>query len=234
MILLSLSPNLARSRLESFIRERTEWCISRQRVWGSPIPSLHDTQTGEAILSVESLDHIIPILEKKGVSHWWTGPVEEFLPTYLKDSGRSFTKGTDTIDVWFDSGSSWTMLEALYGAPGSSSGVPNQVSAADVYFEGSDQHRGWFQSSLLTAVGATNDERKGKAPFKNLITHGFILHEDGRKMSKSLGNIISPKTIIAGGEVRTSYHMLHTSLCTLNYCGVRRISKSIQRTVSTY
>jgi isoleucyl-tRNA synthetase len=205
-------------------------CISRQRVWGSPIPSLHDTQTGEAILSVESLDHIIPILEKKGVSHWWTGPVEEFLPTYLKDSGRRFTKGADTIDVWFDSGSSWTMLEALYGGSGSGPSIPNQVPAADVCFEGSDQHRGWFQSLLLTAVGTTNDGQKSAAPFKNLITHGFILDEDGRKMSKSLGNIISPTTIIDGGEVRISFRIPHT----YTKMPPRRISKRILRTASMY
>lgn len=208
MFILTFSPNLARSRLESFIRERTEWCISRQRVWGSPIPSLHDVQTGEAILSAESLEHIIPILEKKGVSYWWTGPVEDFIPTYLRDSGRQYTKGTDTIDVWFDSGSSWTMLETLFNGKESHWGVPNQVPMADVCLEGSDQHRGWFQSLLLTAVGTTNDGQKSAAPFKNLITHGFVLDEDGRKMSKSVGNIISPMTVITGGKVRTPLCLL--------------------------
>lgn len=204
-------PNSARSRLESFIRERTEWCISRQRVWGSPIPSLHDAQTGEAILSAKSLDHIISVLEKKGVSYWWTGPVEEFLSTDMKGSGRQFTKGTDTIDVWFDSGSSWTMLETLFGGPESRWSIPDQVPTADVCLEGSDQHRGWFQSLLLTAVGTTDYGRQSAAPFENLVTHGFVLDEGGKKMSKSLGNVISPTTIIAGGEVRASL-VLHTHL----------------------
>lgn len=187
------------------MRERSEWCISRQRVWGSPIPSLHDTETGEAILTAESMDHIITILEQKGPSYWWVGPIEEFLHPSLRDSGRTFVKGTDTIDVWFDSGSSWTMLDSIMGedtnrSPSDSPGL--RLRQADVCLEGSDQHRGWFQSLLLTAVGATKEGEKVQAPFKHLISHGFVLDESGKKMSKSVGNIITPATIIAGGKVR--------------------------------
>ena len=194
---------VARTRMSSFIRERTEWCISRQRVWGTPIVSLHDEKTGEAVLSAETMDHILSILEKKGVGYWWTGPVEEFLIPALHSSGRTWIKGTDTIDVWFDSGSSWTMLRAVDSDPNLETDAPKsaRVRPADVCLEGTDQHRGWFQSLLLTAVGTAIEGERSIAPFKHLLTHGFVLDEKGRKMSKSVGNIISPATIISGGPV---------------------------------
>lgn len=195
----------ARARLEAFVRERSEWCISRQRVWGSPIPSLHDTETGEAILTADSMEHIISILEQKGPSYWWTGPVDEFVPPSLRGSGRTFAKGADTIDVWFDSGSSWTMLDSIMETTTTQTTTQTselRLRTADVCLEGSDQHRGWFQSLLLTAVGFTKEGEKARAPFKNLITHGFVLDETGKKMSKSVGNIITPAAIIAGGKVR--------------------------------
>ncbi|KAF8317206.1 isoleucyl-tRNA synthetase [Clavulina sp. PMI_390] len=210
---VTFHPASARVRLEAFVRERSEWCISRQRVWGSPIPSLHDVRTGEAVLTAESMDHIVSILEQKGPAYWWTGPVEDFVPPSLQSSGREFKKGTDTIDVWFDSGSSWTMLDSLLesdttvgetplraSSPGPASHPPIRVRRADVCLEGSDQHRGWFQSLLLTAVAATPEGETPVAPFKNLISHGFVLDESGRKMSKSVGNIISPATILFGGK----------------------------------
>ncbi|KDQ10334.1 hypothetical protein BOTBODRAFT_494107 [Botryobasidium botryosum FD-172 SS1] len=187
-------PESSRTRLESFIRERSEWCISRQRVWGVPIPALHDVQTDEATLTPESLDHIISVLEAKSTAHWWDGPVEDFLTPALRDSGRTFRKGTDTIDVWFDSGTSWSLLSNE-----STSDGPRTI--ADVCLEGSDQHRGWFQSLLLTAIGSA-PEGKQIAPYKTLITHGFVLDQEGKKMSKSLGNVISPLTIINGGKDR--------------------------------
>ncbi len=182
--------------MESFIRERNEWCISRQRVWGMPIPSIHNTRSGETLLSHENLEHILSILDKKGVAYWWTGDVTEFLSNGIRNSDQvaEWVKGTDTIDVWFDSGTSWTMLPGFGGDEG-------HVTPADACLEGSDQHRGWFQSMLLTAVASRPEGAAFKAPFRNLITHGFVLDEQGRKMSKSIGNILSPSVIVSGGKV---------------------------------
>lgn len=182
----------ARARLEAFIRERSEWCISRQRTWGVPIPALHDVNTDEALLTSESLGHIISVLRERGMHHWWDGPVEDFVPPSERNSGHVWRKGTDTIDVWFDSGSSWSLIRDLKLRGG---------LFTDVCLEGSDQHRGWFQSLLLTAVSCTEKGEKPRAPYGALITHGFVLDDKGKKMSKSLGNVISPMAIIHGGKV---------------------------------
>ncbi|KAI1652670.1 isoleucyl-tRNA synthetase [Daldinia decipiens] len=178
-------PESGRKRLESFVQGRSEWCISRQRAWGVPIPSLYD-ETGSAVMNEEVVEHVISVIHQRGTQAWWSdAPDDEiWIPSSLKGKGK-YRRGTDTMDVWFDSGSSWTMM------PG----------RADVYLEGSDQHRGWFQSSLLTRIAAgtqvdTNFE-KG-APFKQLITHGFTLDQAGKKMSKSLGNIIEPQQVMDG------------------------------------
>ncbi|KAK0496309.1 tRNA synthetases class I-domain-containing protein [Armillaria luteobubalina] len=179
------------SRLQSFIRSRSEWCISRQRVWGVPIPALYHIPTDRAILDAASLSHILPILQEKGIEYWWNGPVEEFVPPILREGegANVWRKGTDTMDVWFDSGSSWSMLEQREDGLG-------QKYRADVCVEGSDQHRGWFQSQLLTAVGSGSSS----IPYKALVTHGMVLDQKGKKMSKSLGNVISPITVVAGGK----------------------------------
>jgi isoleucyl-tRNA synthetase len=180
----------ARQRLDSFVLSRSEWCISRQRSWGVPIPALYD-RNGIPLLSTASLDHIISVLETKGMDHWWTGDVEDFIPDSHR--GQDLSRGIDTLDVWFDSGSSWTLLEKE---------VPRDASLplADVYLEGSDQHRGWFQSSLLTRLAA--EDGRAVAPYKHLITHGFVMDGDGNKMSKSAGNGTSPMDIVNGGGVR--------------------------------
>ncbi|KAI8959799.1 isoleucyl-tRNA synthetase [Daldinia sp. FL1419] len=178
-------PESGRKRLESFVQGRSEWCISRQRAWGVPIPSLYD-ENGSAVMNEEVVEHIISVIHQRGTQAWWSDAPDDdaWIPSSLKGTGK-YRRGTDTMDVWFDSGSSWTMM------PG----------RADVYLEGSDQHRGWFQSSLLTRIAAgtqvdTNFE-KG-APFKQLITHGFTLDQAGKKMSKSLGNIIEPQQVMDG------------------------------------
>ncbi|KAG5634944.1 hypothetical protein H0H81_000255 [Sphagnurus paluster] len=193
---VSFFPPASRNRLESFVRSRSEWCISRQRVWGVPIPALHRIETDEAVLDNDSLNHILSVLEEKGVSHWWTGPVEDFVPPLLREDGRAasevWRKGTDTMDVWFDSGTSWSML-------GETPGEDRQF-LADLCLEGSDQHRGWFQSQLLTAIGSSGSQGQAKSPYGTLITHGMVLDEKGKKMSKSLGNIISPLTVVLGGK----------------------------------
>ncbi|KAG2104415.1 tRNA synthetases class I-domain-containing protein [Suillus discolor] len=190
-------PPSSRNRLESFVRSRSEWCISRQRVWGVPIPALYHTPTDTAVLSSESLTHILRVLSERGVAHWWEGPVEDFLtPELLANFAggpEAWRKGTDTMDVWFDSGSNWSTLSAPTG---------ERKYRADVCLEGTDQHRGWFQSQLLTSVGVSSGRSAARpvSPYGTLITHGMVLDEAGKKMSKSLGNIVSPMTIIHGGK----------------------------------
>ena len=177
-------PEAGKNRLESFVKGRSEWCISRQRAWGVPIPALYDAN-GAAVVNDEVVDHIISVIQERGTHAWWSdAPDDEaWIPSSMK--GGSFRRGTDTMDVWFDSGSSWTLMEGR----------------ADIYLEGSDQHRGWFQSSLLTriAAGAVGDVNFVKgAPFRQLITHGFTLDQEGKKMSKSLGNMITPQQVMDG------------------------------------
>lgn len=188
-------PESGKSRLKSFIENRSEWCISRQRPWGVPIPALYHKQTNEAVLTSESIDHIIKVIQEKGINAWWSD--SEHDPAWMSPglSPQDHLRGRDTLDVWFDSGTSWTfMVDSL-------SGHQQKGALADVYFEGSDQHRGWFQSSILTNIAyqkATNPSAIANAPFKNLITHGFTLDGKGKKMSKSVGNVVNPDQIIAG------------------------------------
>ncbi len=184
-------------RLTSFVQNRSEWCISRQRAWGVPIPALYKVDNDEAVLTAESIEHIISVIEERGVDAWWSDAANEpsWISPHILQHGRveDFRRGTDTMDVWFDSGTSWTQL------PG---GIPsNGKPLADVYLEGTDQHRGWFQSSVLTRVAyqqSTQNFVVPTAPFGHLITHGFTLDEKGKKMSKSEGNVIAPDEIIRG------------------------------------
>ncbi|KAJ7136038.1 tRNA synthetases class I-domain-containing protein [Mycena epipterygia] len=191
---VSFFPPVSRTRLTAFVQLRSEWCISRQRVWGVPIPALYHIPTDKAVLDSPTLEHILAILDEKGVEYWWEGPVEEFVPPSLREAGVAvdevWRKGTDTMDVWFDSGTAWSMLgEREHGAP-----------RADVCLEGSDQHRGWFQSQLLTAVASSPPQTRGSSPYAALITHGMVLDQTGKKMSKSLGNVTSPMTVVKGGS----------------------------------
>jgi isoleucyl-tRNA synthetase len=168
------------------VADRSDWCISRQRSWGVPIPVFYDEETNEPLLNEETIAHVQGIIAQKGSDAWWELSVEELLPEQYRNNGRQYRKGTDTMDVWFDSGSSWAAVakrrqELKY--------------PVDMYLEGSDQHRGWFQSSLLTSAAVN-----GFAPYKTVLTHGFALDEKGRKMSKSLGNVVDPMTIIEGGN----------------------------------
>lgn len=153
---------------------------------------LFNRQSGEPVLDDVILNHIISVLAEKGIDHWWRGPVEDFLPDSLQSDSESYVKGMDTMDVWFDSGVSWTGIEEQLKPEG----LDTRTPLTEVYLEGSDQHRGWFQSSLLTSIAV-----KGQAPFANVVTHGFVLDKNGVKMSKSIGNVISPLTVINGGEV---------------------------------
>jgi isoleucyl-tRNA synthetase len=183
-------PETGRSRLESFVQGRSQWCISRQRAWGVPIPALYkvlEDGSFEAAMDADTISHIINVINTRGINAWWTDPLDD--PAWKpKGLEGTFVRGKDTMDVWFDSGTSWTLLPATQDEP-----------VADVYLEGTDQHRGWFQSSLLTHVATQSSESdQVKAPYKTLITHGFTLDSAGRKMSKSLGNVVSPSQIMSG------------------------------------
>ncbi|CAK4646790.1 hypothetical protein AeMF1_021076 [Aphanomyces euteiches] len=176
---VQMHPKASRRRLEATLSSRSEWCISRQRAWGVPIPVFYHKDTGEPLLTEASISHVQQVmLQNGGTDAWWTEPLSSLLPPGY--DANEYVKGTDTLDVWFDSGSSWYAV------------LPENATA-DIYLEGSDQHRGWFQSSLLTALAV-----KKQSPYHNIITHGFILDERGQKMSKSLGNVIAPHEIING------------------------------------
>ncbi len=178
-------PSSGRNRIEAMVRERGDWCISRQRTWGVPIPVFYEKDGGEVLLNEQTLNHIEGLIAKHGADIWWELDESELLPPAYSHEAGKWRKGTDTMDVWFDSGSSWASVSSRKG----------QLSyPSDLYLEGTDQHRGWFQSSLLTSTAVN-----GYAPYKRVLTHGFALDEKGRKMSKSLGNIVDPLVIINGG-----------------------------------
>jgi isoleucyl-tRNA synthetase len=184
-------PASGRNRIEGMVRERGDWCISRQRTWGVPIPVFYHRTSGEVLLNADTLQHIQGLIAEHGADIWWERDEADLLPPAYRDQADQWRKGSDTMDVWFDSGSSWAgVLGGLEAKESSSLNYP-----ADLYLEGSDQHRGWFQSSLLTSVAVN-----GQAPYKRVLTHGFTLDEKGRKMSKSLGNVVDPAVIVEGGK----------------------------------
>lgn len=179
-------PGWSINRLSSMIAERPDWCISRQRAWGIPIPVFECAACGETVATHETFSAVEELFATEGADAWFTKPPSEYLPAGTACSrcgGTELKPETDILDVWFESGASHTaVLDAR-----------DELSRpATMYLEGSDQHRGWFQSSLLTSVGAYD-----AAPFEKVLTHGFIVDGDGRKMSKSLGNTISPLDVIA-------------------------------------
>ena len=180
-------PAIGRNRIRSMTESRGDWCISRQRSWGVPIPVFYRSSDNEPLMTPETLAHIESVFRERGSDAWWEMDTADLLPPGpLRERAVEYTRGTDTMDVWFDSGSSWA---------GVVQGRKELRYPADLYLEGSDQHRGWFQSSLLTSVAA-----EGKAPYKTVLTHGFVLDEKGYKMSKSLGNVVDPNFIIEGGS----------------------------------
>ncbi len=181
-------PASGEARISNMVAGRTDWCISRQRAWGVPIPVFYCEECGEAIVTDETIENVAKIFENESSDAWVKHTVDELLPEGFKcpKCGKThcFKKENDIMDVWFDSGVTWKAVvekrsEELGHTP------------VDMYLEGSDQHRGWFQSSLLTSIAT-----QGKAPYKTVLTHGFVFGEDGRKMSKSLGNYIRPDDII--------------------------------------
>ena len=171
-------PEKGRTRLASMVAGRPDWCISRQRAWGVPIAVFVERATGEVLRDAEVMGRIEAAFRDEGADAWYSSPPSRFL-----GNGRdpdAYEQVMDIVDVWFESGSTHAFTLEARGLPW----------PADLYLEGSDQHRGWFQSSLLEAVGS-----RGRAPFKAVLTHGFTLDEQGRKMSKSLGNVTAPQEV---------------------------------------
>ncbi len=216
-------PAVGENRITPMVGDRSDWCISRQRSWGVPIPVFYDEATGEPLLNAETIAYVQAIIAEKGSDAWWELPIAELMPESYRQNGKSYRKGTDTMDVWFDSGSSWAAVVEQR---------PDLRYPADMYLEGSDQHRGWFQSSLLTSVAVN-----GIAPYKTVLTHGFTLDEQGRKMSKSMGNVIDPAIVISGGknqkeEPPYGADVLRLWVSSVDYTSDVPISKNILKQMS--
>lgn len=178
-------PSWGEQRIHNMVADRHDWCISRQRVWGVPIPVFYCDSCGEHLINETTIDAVAEWFEKEGSDAWWAHSAEELLPAGTecpKCHCGHFHKETDIMDVWFDSGSSHMAVAAKR---------PELCWPVSMYLEGSDQHRGWFQSSLLTCVAV-----KGCAPYRSVLTHGYVVDGEGRKMSKSVGNVIVPQEVI--------------------------------------
>ncbi|RYD06360.1 hypothetical protein N752_05555 [Desulforamulus aquiferis] len=182
-------PSWGEDRIYNMVEGRGDWCVSRQRTWGVPIPIFYCNDCGKEIITEETIAHIQKLFKEHGSDIWFAKEANELVPPGLScnhcGKGSSYRKETDIMDVWFDSGSSHLSVldqPELW---------PELQRPADLYLEGSDQHRGWFNSSLSTSVAVT-----GKPPYKTVLTHGFVVDEKGRKMSKSLGNVVDPLKVI--------------------------------------
>lgn len=210
-------PSWGKNRLTAMIETRPDWTLSRQRVWGVPIPIFYNKDTNEVIYEPEIMDRVIELVKKEGTDIWWKYEAEEIIGEELLEKfglkGTPLRKERSIMDVWFDSGS--THRSVL---------IPRkQPRPADLYLEGSDQHRGWFQSSLLTSVASTKD-----APYKRVLTHGFTMDGQGRKMSKSLGNTIAPQDIIE----KYGADILRLWVSSVDYREDVRISENILQQMS--
>ncbi|HTI37268.1 MAG TPA: isoleucine--tRNA ligase [Vicinamibacterales bacterium] len=185
-------PAWGRDRIYNMVVNRPDWCISRQRAWGVPIPAVDCTSCGEALLTPALVERAASVFDEYGADAWYERPIEEFIPPGLtcpSCGGSSFERERDILDVWFDSGSSHEAVLPFRD---------ELTWPADMYLEGSDQHRGWFQSSLLVGLGT-----RGRPPFREVLTHGFLIDIDGRKMSKSVGNVVAPQTVIKESGAET-------------------------------
>jgi isoleucyl-tRNA synthetase len=213
-------PAWGHDRMYNMVANRPDWCISRQRAWGVPIPAVDCTKCGAALLTRELVDKAASVFDTYGADAWYERPIEEFLPgglTCPACGGTTFERERDILDVWFDSGSSHEAVLPFRD---------ELTWPADIYLEGSDQHRGWFQSSLLVGIGT-----RGRPPFHQVLTHGFIVAEDGRKMSKSLGNSIEPLDVIK----QSGADIIRLWVSMSDYAQEIRLSKEIlARAVEAY
>ena len=205
-------PAWGHDRIYNMVANRPDWCVSRQRAWGVPIPAVDCTSCGEAISRRSSSPRRGGVFETYGADAWYERPTADFIPArpdLRACGGTSFEREMNILDVWFDSGSSHEAVLSVR---------PELTWPADVYLEGTDQHRGWFQSSLLVGLGT-----RGRPPFKTVVTNGFVVADDGRKMSKSLGNSIEPEDIIkeSGADI------LRLWVSMSDYTQELRISKEI-------
>jgi len=213
-------PSWGQARIEGMIANRPDWCISRQRAWGVPIPAMDCAKCGAPVLTKALIDKAASVFDVYGADAWYERPVEEFIPEGMKcaECGHTeFEREGNILDVWFDSGSSHEAVLPFR---------EDHHWPADIYLEGSDQHRGWFHSSLLVGVGT-----RGRAPFNQVLTHGFVMDEQGRKMSKSLGNTTAPQDVIkqSGSEI------LRLWVSMVDYRYDMNIGKEVMaRTVESY
>jgi isoleucyl-tRNA synthetase len=185
-------PPWGKDRIRGMLESRPDWCISRQRSWGVPIPAVYCKNCNEAVLSQELCEHVAAVFENEGSDAWYIRPLPDLLPKEFKCpgcGGQDFSREEDILDVWFDSGVSWAAVVEQ---------DPRLGGRANLYLEGSDQHRGWFHTALLTSLAT-----RGRPPYESVLTHGFTLDGKGRKMSKSLGNTVAPQEIIKkfGAEI---------------------------------
>ncbi|MBI1363181.1 MAG: isoleucine--tRNA ligase [Proteobacteria bacterium] len=215
-------PAYGRNRIYSMIENRPDWCISRQRAWGVPITIFHDSKTGEYLTDPQAFECVAKHIEKHGVEAWDTLSVDDLLAGYnYKGNKADLVKETDILDVWFDSGTTWSHVLGQRQdlmRPSTEKDMP----PADMYLEGSDQHRGWFHTSLLTSCALT-----GHAPYRQVLTHGFVVDGEGRKMSKSLGNGVEPQ------EIMNKYgaDILRLWIAASDYSEDVRLSDTILQTV---
>jgi len=208
-------PKWGEVRMENMVKDRKSWCISRQRTWGVPIPVFYNEDETE-ILDKEVINHVATIFEKEGSNAWYLKTAKELLPagyTNPASPNNEFTKETDILDVWFDSGTSHQGGMEDFGLP----------YPSDLYLEGSDQYRGWFNSSLSTGVA-----HKGISPYKTCLTHGFVLDANGRKMSKSTGNVVDPLKITK----QMGADILRLWVASVDYQSDVRISNDMMKQVS--
>jgi isoleucyl-tRNA synthetase len=211
------NPEWGKERMIAMIRERSDWCISRQRHWGLPIPVFYCEECQKPVCTPESIDAVANLFAEKGSNVWFEADAADILPKGYKCphcGGTHFTKETDTLDGWFDSGSTHAAVLDEF---------PGLRSPADVYLEGGDQYRGWFQSSMLTSIAA-----KGEAPYKQIITHGWTVDGEGKVMHKSLGNAVAPDEVIKdyGADI------LRLWVASSDYRTDVRISKDILKQLS--
>lgn len=210
-------PSWGEARIHNMVADRHDWCISRQRVWGVPIPIFYCEDCNEHLVNDDTINAVADLFAKEGSDAWWAHSAEEILPQGTKCpkcGGTHFRKESDIMDVWFDSGSSHAAVCKTQ---------PELAWPADMYLEGSDQHRGWFQSSLLTSVAT-----EGKAPYRAVLTHGYVVDGEGRKMSKSVGNTVAPQEVIAqyGADI------IRLWAASSDYKADIRISKEILKQLS--